>query len=45
MDLNCPITFKLEFGSGNKEPKEEMNEKLKISISKFAQKKCYTQKM
>ena len=39
MDLNCPITFKLELGSGNKEPIEEMNEKLIISISKFAQKK------
>ena len=39
VDLNCPITFKLELGSGNKEPIEEMNEKLIISISKFAQKK------
>ena len=44
MDLNCPITFKLELGSGNKEPTEEMNEKLKISINKFAQKNI-TQKM
>ena len=37
VDLNCPITFKLELGSGNKEPMDE-NEKLKI-ISKFAPKK------